>query len=143
MSSLTAQPPDSWVQGDALRLPFPDADFDAATVGYGLRNVADIPAALRELRRVLRPGATVAALDFNNSENPLVDAVQVRSPLWPVQCILGSPLIRCSLAGTYLVGKAYIGENVCLWPAEAWQVTPLGEGNSGNPAGRCSQANSG
>jgi hypothetical protein len=33
----------SWVQGDALDLPFPDASFDAATMGYGLRNVADIP----------------------------------------------------------------------------------------------------
>jgi demethylmenaquinone methyltransferase/2-methoxy-6-polyprenyl-1,4-benzoquinol methylase len=33
----------SWVQGDALDLPFPDSSFDAATMGYGLRNVADIP----------------------------------------------------------------------------------------------------
>lgn len=35
-----------WVQGDALQLPFEDASFDAATMGYGLRNVANIPAAL-------------------------------------------------------------------------------------------------
>ena len=46
-----------WVQGDAMQLPFDTASFDAATMGYGLRNVADIPAALRELHRVLRPGA--------------------------------------------------------------------------------------
>lgn len=45
-----------FLQGDALALPFGDATFDAATVGYGLRNVADIPLALRELRRVLKPG---------------------------------------------------------------------------------------
>ena len=36
-----------WVQGDALQLPFPDATFDAATMGYGLRNVASIPQALK------------------------------------------------------------------------------------------------
>lgn len=36
-----------WVQGDALQLPFAPNSFDAATMGYGLRNVASIPAALR------------------------------------------------------------------------------------------------
>ena len=45
-----------WVQGDALSLPFESGGFDAATMGYGLRNVADIPRALRELHRVLKPG---------------------------------------------------------------------------------------
>ena len=45
-----------WVQGDVLALPFPDASFDAATVGFGVRNVEDLEAGLRELRRVLRPG---------------------------------------------------------------------------------------
>lgn len=39
-----------WVQGDALELPFPDASFDAATMGYGLRNVADIPQVQRQGR---------------------------------------------------------------------------------------------
>jgi len=65
-----------WVQGDAMELPFGAAEFDAATMGYGLRNVADIPAALRELHRVLKPGGSVAILDFNNSPDALVDGVQ-------------------------------------------------------------------
>ena len=42
-----------WVQGDALALPFEDASFDAATVGFGVRNVADLERGLAELRRVL------------------------------------------------------------------------------------------
>lgn len=46
----------SWLQGDALYLPFSDETFDAVTVGYGLRNVADIPRALREICRVLKLG---------------------------------------------------------------------------------------
>ena len=70
--------PLKWVQGDALNLPFSNGHFDAVTMGYGLRNVADIPKALRELHRVLRPGGKAAVLDFNNSSQPVVDAVQVR-----------------------------------------------------------------
>jgi SAM-dependent methyltransferase len=50
-----------WVEGDALALPFENNSFDAITLSYGLRNVADIPQCLRELHRVLRPGAYGAA----------------------------------------------------------------------------------
>jgi demethylmenaquinone methyltransferase / 2-methoxy-6-polyprenyl-1,4-benzoquinol methylase len=53
-----------WVQGDLLALPFADDSFDAATVGFGVRNVDDIPAALRELRRVLRPGGRLGVLEI-------------------------------------------------------------------------------
>eukprot|EP00899_Mesostigma_viride_P028975 jgi/Mesvir1/9262/Mv03127-RA.1 len=60
-----------WVQGDALSLPFADASFDAATMGYALRNVLDIPKSLRETCRVLRPGASAAFLDFNNGTGPI------------------------------------------------------------------------
>ena len=66
----------SWVLGDALQLPFDSSSFDAVTMGYGLRNVADASAALREVRRVLKPGCKAAILDFNNSENPLVRTAQ-------------------------------------------------------------------
>jgi demethylmenaquinone methyltransferase / 2-methoxy-6-polyprenyl-1,4-benzoquinol methylase len=56
--------PLEWVQGDMLALPFDDATFDAATVGFGVRNVADLELALRELRRVLRPGGRLAILEI-------------------------------------------------------------------------------
>ena len=46
--------PLDWVQGDMLALPFAEATFDVATVGFGVRNVADLELALRELRRVVR-----------------------------------------------------------------------------------------
>ena len=45
------------MEGDALALPFDDSSFDAVTMGYGLRNVVDIPKSLTEMRRVLKQGA--------------------------------------------------------------------------------------
>ncbi len=53
-----------WLEGDLLALPFPDDGFDAATVGFGVRNVADLERALGELRRVLRPGGRLAVLEI-------------------------------------------------------------------------------
>ncbi len=50
---------------DALNLPFPDGGFDAITVAFGLRNMADYPAALREMHRVLKPGGHLLILDFS------------------------------------------------------------------------------
>jgi demethylmenaquinone methyltransferase / 2-methoxy-6-polyprenyl-1,4-benzoquinol methylase len=60
-----------WVQGDLLALPHPDESFDAATVGFGVRNVADLPAALAELRRVLRPGGRLAILEITQPRGAL------------------------------------------------------------------------
>jgi demethylmenaquinone methyltransferase/2-methoxy-6-polyprenyl-1,4-benzoquinol methylase len=61
----------AWVQGDLLDLPFEDASFDVATVGFGVRNVADLAAGLRELRRVLRPGGRLAILEITQPRGPL------------------------------------------------------------------------
>jgi demethylmenaquinone methyltransferase/2-methoxy-6-polyprenyl-1,4-benzoquinol methylase len=52
-------------QADALRLPFADGTFDAVTVAFGIRNVSDLDAGLREMRRVLRPGGKAAVLEFS------------------------------------------------------------------------------
>ena len=53
-----------WVQGDALALPFADGEFDAATVGFGVRNLADLEGGLRELARVLKPGGKIGVLEI-------------------------------------------------------------------------------
>jgi demethylmenaquinone methyltransferase/2-methoxy-6-polyprenyl-1,4-benzoquinol methylase len=50
---------------DALDLPFQDAEFDVVTVAFGLRNMADYPAALREMHRILKPGGRLLILDFS------------------------------------------------------------------------------
>ena len=54
----------TWSQADATALPFEDATFDSAVVGFGVRNVEDLEAALKELRRVLRPGGRLGILEI-------------------------------------------------------------------------------
>ena len=61
-----------FVEGDVTRLPFDDASFDGATMGFSLRNVVDVVRTLREARRVLRPGARFVNLDVTKPANPLV-----------------------------------------------------------------------
>lgn len=53
------------LEADAMNLPLPDASFDVATVAFGLRNMADYEAALREFRRILKPGGHLLVLDFS------------------------------------------------------------------------------
>jgi demethylmenaquinone methyltransferase / 2-methoxy-6-polyprenyl-1,4-benzoquinol methylase len=60
-----------WVRGDMLALPFDDLSFDAATVGFGVRNVADLPGAIAELRRVLRPGGRLGILEITRPRGAL------------------------------------------------------------------------
>lgn len=64
-----------WVNGDAQGLPFPDKSFDAYTIAFGIRNVTDIPMALREARRVLKPGGRFLCLEFSQVTAPLLKDV--------------------------------------------------------------------
>jgi demethylmenaquinone methyltransferase/2-methoxy-6-polyprenyl-1,4-benzoquinol methylase len=61
-----------FVEGDVTRLPFADAGFDGATMGFSMRNVVDVVGTLKEARRVLRPGARFVNLDVTKPANPLV-----------------------------------------------------------------------
>jgi len=62
---------------DALHLPFRSGTFDAVTVAFGVRNLEDLTAGLRELRRVLRPRGALAILEFSHPSHPLL-----RGPYW-------------------------------------------------------------
>ncbi len=64
-----------WCTGDICNLPIGDGTFSVVTVGYGLRNVPDLPAALDEIHRVLKPGGRLCALDFDKPDSAVVRAI--------------------------------------------------------------------
>jgi demethylmenaquinone methyltransferase / 2-methoxy-6-polyprenyl-1,4-benzoquinol methylase len=66
-----------WVRGDALALPFEDGSFDAATVGFGVRNLADLERGLAELQRVLEPGGRVGILEITRPRGLLAPFYRV------------------------------------------------------------------
>jgi demethylmenaquinone methyltransferase/2-methoxy-6-polyprenyl-1,4-benzoquinol methylase len=106
--------PITWVEADALNLPFPDQFFDAATMGYGLRNVTDIPRCLQELQRVLKPGGTVAILDFHRPASPIMQQFQQ----WYLDHIVVPAAEQCGLKDEY----AYIYPSLERFPAGTEQV---------------------
>jgi demethylmenaquinone methyltransferase/2-methoxy-6-polyprenyl-1,4-benzoquinol methylase len=61
------------VEGDAQRIPFQDASFDGAAIIYSIRNIPDIPAAMRELHRVLQPGGLLGILDFGTPKGKILE----------------------------------------------------------------------
>jgi demethylmenaquinone methyltransferase / 2-methoxy-6-polyprenyl-1,4-benzoquinol methylase len=94
------------VEADARALPFPDASFDGLTVTYLLRYVEDPAATLRELARVVRPGRTIASLEF------AVPASPVARPLWALYVRAGLPLLgRLISPGWGEVGR-FLGPSI-------------------------------
>jgi demethylmenaquinone methyltransferase / 2-methoxy-6-polyprenyl-1,4-benzoquinol methylase len=71
------EPRIEWVRGDVLALPFEDASFDAVTVGFGVRNVEDLEAGLRELRRVLCEGGRLGILEITTPRGRLAPFYRV------------------------------------------------------------------
>jgi demethylmenaquinone methyltransferase / 2-methoxy-6-polyprenyl-1,4-benzoquinol methylase len=66
----TKAPELTWEWGNALELPYPDDSFDAATVGFGARNFADLDRGLAEMARVVRPGGRVVVLEITTPAKP-------------------------------------------------------------------------
>jgi demethylmenaquinone methyltransferase/2-methoxy-6-polyprenyl-1,4-benzoquinol methylase len=64
-----------WLCGDAMSLPIPDRSADVASIAFGIRNVADPAAAVREFRRILRPGGRLVILEFSLPANPLLRGI--------------------------------------------------------------------
>jgi demethylmenaquinone methyltransferase/2-methoxy-6-polyprenyl-1,4-benzoquinol methylase len=82
-----------WVQGDALALPFEDGSFDAATVGFGVRNLESLESGLAELRRVLRPGGRLGVLEITSPRGAL-------APFYRLWFEKGVPLVGRVVSGS-------------------------------------------
>jgi demethylmenaquinone methyltransferase/2-methoxy-6-polyprenyl-1,4-benzoquinol methylase len=94
------------VEASAERLPFDDASFDGLTAAYLLRYLGDLPAGLRELARVLRPGATISLLDFGVPPGPASRA------LWNLYVGVGLPTVgRLISPGWHEVGR-FLGGSI-------------------------------
>ncbi len=83
----------AWILGDMASLPVSGDVFDVVTTGYGLRNVPDLPGALTEIHRVLKPGGRLCSLDFDRPDAPLVRRVYL-TYLHVVGSVLGLALHR-------------------------------------------------
>jgi len=101
----------SFVAGDALRLPFRDGSFDAVTISFGLRNVADPGAALAEMRRVTRPGGRLVVCEFSTITIAPVDMLY-RRYLINVLPAIARRTARNPEAYEYLA------ESIVDWPAQ-------------------------
>ncbi len=103
-----------WVEADALDLPFADDYFDAATMGYGLRNVTDIPRCLAELCRVIKPNSKVAILDFHRPSNNLIRRFQQ----WYLDTIVVPKATQLGMTDEY----AYLNPSLDRFPTGTEQV---------------------
>lgn len=105
----------SFLEADATQLPpgaIPDASLDLYTVAFGIRNFANIPAALAEAYRVLKPGGVFACLEFSKVTNPAFDALYKR---WSFSAI---PLIGQLVAGDR-DSYQYLVESIERFPSQA------------------------
>ncbi len=109
-----------WVCGDAERLPVPDAAFDAYTIAFGLRNVTDIPAALADARRILRPGGQFLCLEFSRVVLPVLDEIYDRYSFSVL------PWLRRRIAGDEAAYR-YLAESIRRFPDQQTLAAMLRE----------------
>lgn len=104
----------NWLEGDALDLPFDSNYFDCATMGYGLRNVTNIPLALQQLHRVLKLQAQAAILDFHRPYQFYLRSFQQ----WYLENIVVPYAKRLNMTEEY----AYIADSLERFPTGDEQV---------------------
>ena len=100
------------VAGDALKLPFGNEAFDAATISFGLRNVADVDTALGELARVTRPGGRLAVLE---TSAPLRPPMRAGHRVYVERVLPRLARVASSNDAAY----EYLAESVGAWPTPA------------------------
>jgi ubiquinone/menaquinone biosynthesis methyltransferase len=112
--NLYPQPSINWVEADVLNLPFEDNQFNAITMGYGLRNVTDIPQSLKEIYRVLKPKSKAAILDFHRPTNPAIRSLQ--------QCYLDNIVVPLASQMGLKEEYAYISPSLERFPTGNEQI---------------------
>ena len=109
-----------WAVGDAQRLPLPDASAEAYAIAFGIRNVTDIAAALREARRVLKPGGRFLCLEFSR---PVTEALQKAYDAYSFRVI---PEVGARVAGDRAAYQ-YLVESIRRFPDQRRFAAMIGE----------------
>jgi demethylmenaquinone methyltransferase / 2-methoxy-6-polyprenyl-1,4-benzoquinol methylase len=104
-----ARPALPFTAGDATRLPFADATFDAVTISFGLRNIVDPLAGLREMRRVTRPGGRLVVCEFSHPTN------QAFRTLYLEYLMKALPAIARAVSSSP-DAYVYLAESIRAWP---------------------------
>ncbi|TFJ94846.1 enoyl-CoA hydratase [Platysternon megacephalum] len=116
------QPEVSFVNADALNLPFASGSFDCVTISFGLRNIPDTLKALREMRRVTKPGGRLVVCEFS-------------TPTWlPFRRLYRDYLMKAlpplaKLASANPAAYSYLAESIATWPDQAGLANVIGEAN--------------
>ncbi|WP_117209656.1 demethylmenaquinone methyltransferase [Allorhizocola rhizosphaerae] len=108
------------VAGDALALPFADNTFDAVTTAFVLRNVANTPAALRELARVTKPGGRMVICEFSHPTNALFRTAYL-------QYLMRSLPAVAKRVSSNPEAYVYLAESIRSWPDQRQLSTIIGE----------------
>lgn len=109
-----------FVAGDALALPMRDGSFDAVSISFGLRNVADVDAALRELARVTRPGGRLVVLE---TSAPLHQPMRAAHAVYVGRLLPRMAKVATSNSQAY----RYLAESVGAWPSPAQLGAQIGD----------------
>ena len=108
------------VAADALALPFPDKTFDAVTASFVLRNVANTPAALRELARVTKPGGRMVICEFSHPTNAMFRKVYL-------QYLMRSLPKVAKRVSSNPEAYVYLAESIPAWPSQKELAAIIGE----------------
>lgn len=99
----------TFVQGDALKLPFPDENFDVTTISFGLRNTHDAGAALAEAHRVTKTGGKIVIAEFSHPTNAVLRTIYMR------YLMRALPIIAKKVASNP-EAYIYLAESIQAWP---------------------------
>jgi demethylmenaquinone methyltransferase / 2-methoxy-6-polyprenyl-1,4-benzoquinol methylase len=119
----------AFTAGDGTRLPFADASFDAVTISFGLRNVVDFDAGLREMLRVTRPGGRLVVCEFSR-------------PVWrPFRTVYVEYLMRALPPLARAVSSnpeayVYLAESIRAWPDQAGLAARMEQAGWASPQWR-------
>jgi demethylmenaquinone methyltransferase/2-methoxy-6-polyprenyl-1,4-benzoquinol methylase len=123
----TRNPDLTFIQGDALKLPFPDQSFDVTTISFGLRNTHDAGAALTETHRVTKAGGKIVIAEFSHPTNPLFRYIYMR------YLMRALPVIAKRVASNP-EAYIYLAQSIQAWPNQKDLASIMEKSGWGNIA---------